>query len=314
LLARVLKSSKREFECKLLASGELIVATALGNLLKRDTIVAGDEVKIRQDKDQQYEIYELSERKSLIYRHIMRENKKKIIASNVDLMIIVMSGSLPEYKRGLVDRYLTRAVQWKIEPILVFNKMDEFNQTIDLKFETDRLKVLDMEFFEVSAVNTDHAPLWLNQGMPELKAYIQNKTAIMLGQSGVGKSKLISALSEGKVNLLSRDLGKVGKGAHTTTWAEIVDCHDFLLVDSPGVRSLSVEDLTPKDIKESFFDLDQLATNCKFSDCEHDPGVKGCYLQQLDPDVYENQLILSRLESYHRMRDETAVRPEWEKE
>ena len=121
LKARVNKSAKREFECRILDSGELVVATALGNLLKGDenSIVVGDYVMIDNNV-----IVEVLPRTNEIFRLIVREQKKKVTASNCDLMVIVSSVSRPEYKRGIVDRFLVRAHQWGIRPLIVFKKMD----------------------------------------------------------------------------------------------------------------------------------------------------------------------------------------------
>ncbi|MGZ3809588.1 MAG: GTPase RsgA, partial [Bacteriovorax sp.] len=133
LKARVFKSAKREFDCKIEGTGEMVVATALGNLLKGDenTIVVGDYVMIENNV-----ITEVLPRTNEIYRLIIREQKKKVTASNCDLMVIVSSVSRPEYKRGIVDRFLVRAHQWGIRPLIVFNKMDEYNEDeLDIMFE-----------------------------------------------------------------------------------------------------------------------------------------------------------------------------------
>ena len=147
--AKVIKSSKRDFECQTLDDPKTIVmATALGNLLKgEDSIVVGDEVMIDDKK-----IVEVLPRRSEIYRLLIREKKKKVTAANCDFMVIVNSVSRPEFKRGIVDRFLVRAHQWQIRPIVVFNKMDEYSEDMfDLQFEVDRLKHLGVECFDMSA-------------------------------------------------------------------------------------------------------------------------------------------------------------------
>ena len=247
LKARVFKSGKREFECKVEGTGEMIVATALGNLLKGDenSIVVGDYVMI----DDKNTIMEVLPRTNEMYRLIIRENKKKVTASNCDLLVIVSSVSRPEYKRGIVDRFLVRAHQWGIRPLMVFNKMDEYDSNaLDIQFEFDRMNNLGIECFEISAAVLDYKTQHLKLGLSDLKERLQGKTSIFLGQSGVGKSKLISAASDGKIKLLSMDVGKVGKGKHTTTWSEIVDCDTMSLIDSPGIRSFGVEDLLEEEI------------------------------------------------------------------
>jgi ribosome biogenesis GTPase len=312
LKARVIKSAKREFECKILETKELVNATALGNLLKGDenTIVVGDYVMIDHKT-----IMEVLPRTNEIFRLIVREQKKKVTASNCDLMVIVVSVSRPEYKRGIIDRYLVRAHQWNLHPLIVFNKMDEYDpEVLDLDFEVDRLKKLGVECFEISATDKSYNPRFLQLGQIDLKERLANKTSIFLGQSGVGKSKTISLVSDGKINLLSMEIGRAGKGKHTTTWSEIIDCDTFFMIDSPGIRSFGVEDLMIEDLISYFPDVEALAVHCKFSNCSHLESSKGCYFQEnLDLDKRDDQLIHSRLESFMRMQEEISDIPSYQK-
>ena len=160
LKARVFKSAKREFDCKIEGTGEMVVATALGNLLKGDenSIVVGDFVMIDNNV-----IVEVLQRTNEMYRLIIREQKKKVTASNCDLLVIVSSVSKPEYKRGIVDRFLVRAHQWGIRPLMVFNKMDEYDDNVlDIQFEFDRMNNLGIECFEVSAAESAYQKKYLS--------------------------------------------------------------------------------------------------------------------------------------------------------
>ena len=310
--ARVYRSSAREFECRNIESGEMLVATALGNLLKKDnSIVVGDIVNL----DEEGVITSIDERKSEIYRYLPRVQKKKITAANCDLLIILNSVSKPEYKRGFADRFLLRASQWGIKPVMIFNKMDQFDDQFDFNFEVDRLKELGVECFEISAKFPETEKIYLERGTEELKEFIKGRTAIFLGQSGVGKSKTISLLAGMDIELKTKEVGKAGKGSHTTTWSEIIDCGDFSLIDSPGIRSFSLEDLIGEELMELFPDLEERAINCKFSDCQHSAGTKGCAFHKplLDPDSYEGQLVHSRLDSYLRVYEEITENPAWSK-
>lgn len=312
LKARIFSSNKRIFDC-LTSDGDIVSATALAKLLKSDHLVVGDRVTLMPDGESQWTITEVEERSSCIFRNIPRENSRRIIAANVDAVLIVVSAGQPTYKRGLVDRYLVRAVQWGLPALLVFNKMDLFEGDFDLKFEAERLAPLGVKCFEVSAEDANYKPKVLPLGFQELKDTLKNNTAILLGQSGVGKSRLITELSDGEAELISGDLGKVGKGMHTTTWAELVECGDFMLVDSPGVRSMSLVDIPEDDLVSYFPDIAAAAVKCKFSNCQHDEESRGCWFQALKKEDHANGVILSRLESFVRIRDEITQIPEWEK-
>lgn len=313
--ARIFRSAKRHFDCQRADNGSIVPAMALATLLKEDHLVAGDWVELSPPPQGgiEWKIETVIERKNYIFRNLPREQKKKVIAANVDLMLVVVSAGRPEYKRGLVDRYLARSDFWNVPAYVIFNKMDLYDPAqFDIKFEADRLKWLNVKCFEVSAQEQSYSPHYLENGLEELKNNLKNKTAILLGHSGVGKSRLITELTNGKVQLLSKELGKVGKGAHTTTWAELIDAELFTMIDSPGVRSMSLSDLTKEELLYCFSDVNEWSTRCKFSSsCKHDEHSKGCFFQNLNLDIRDNQLIISRLESYLRILDEVSNIPDW---
>ena len=128
----------------------------------------------------------------------------------------------------------------------------------------------------------------------------------------MGKSRLISQVSDGKINLLSNEVGRVGKGKHTTTWSEIVDCESMSLIDSPGIRSFGVEDLLQEELITYFPDLEEGAVHCKFSNCAHEEDSKGCYFYtKLDQTTRETRLLMSRLDSFCRMKEEISETPSY---
>jgi ribosome biogenesis GTPase / thiamine phosphate phosphatase len=285
--------------------------------LKEDHMVVGDWVMISPPPQggEEWKIEGVLERQNSIFRNLPREQKKKVIASNVDVILVVVSIGKPHYKRGLIDRYLVRSGYWNVPAYVIFNKADLYDDSeFDLTFEAERLRWLEVENFEVSAEDANFKPRYLKQGFAELNEKLKGKTAILLGHSGVGKSRLITELTEGKVQLLSGELGKVGKGAHTTTWAELIDAEHFTLIDSPGVRSMSLSDLTKEELLLCFPDIGEWATRCQFSSsCQHEKNSKGCFFSKLDETKREDQLILSRLDSYKRVFDEVADIPDWQK-
>jgi len=293
-----------------------VTATALAKVLKGDRVVVGDYVDLSpvEGSENEWQIHNVSERSSEIYRVSVREQRKRVTAANCDLMIIQSSVSKPEFKQGIVDRFLARACQWGVRPIIVFNKMDEYNEAdFDIEFEKRRLEALGAKCFEISAVaGSDYKNKYLDKGWEELKKELFGKTAIFLGQSGVGKSKLISGLSGGDVELKTKAVGKVGKGSHTTTWSEVVDLGNFYVIDSPGIRSFSLEDINPDDLIMYFPDLEEVAVHCKFNNCSHDEHIKGCAFYSGNVD-YDQEALLSRLDAFKRIYDEVSATPEWQK-
>ena len=309
--AKIIRSSKREFDCIMESSSELVKAISLREILKKEHPVVGDNVLIKkQEHGELYEITELCERQNEIFRRIVRSNKKKVIAANTDVLLIVASVSKPDYKPFLIDRYITRSVQWNIPAIVVFTKMDEFTGQFDIELEIKKFDHLGVNYFEVSNMESSE----FYESVRELRELLSGKTAICLGQSGVGKSKLITELSDGETQLVSSRLAKgILKGAHTTTWAEMIPVKDFFIIDSPGVRTLAVSDISQSELPSLFPDLEPLFHKCKFKNCRHEDNSKGCYFHELDPDIDEDYIIMHRLVAYLKMREECEKIPEWKR-
>jgi len=317
--AKIIRSHQREFDCVFIDNKEIITAKALGNLLKKgETLVVGDHVMVDQiEGTGEYLIKKMLDRKNEIFRILVRESKRKVTASNCDYLVILSSVHKPKFKRGIIDRFLVRAYQWGLKPIVVFNKMDMYkDEQMSIEYEVERLKLLGVDCYEISALKPDYEARYLDNGLADFKQKLQGSTAIFVGQSGVGKSQTITALSDGGVELKTKKVGRAGKGSHTTTWSEIVDCGGFYLIDSPGIRSFSLDDIDPEFLINYFPDLLEVALRCEFSDCNHYPENRGCqfYLPEYDIEESEDGLIYhSRLESYHLFYDEISSTPFWKK-
>jgi ribosome biogenesis GTPase len=301
---KIIKSDRKEFEC-LLVDGSITRAKAMGNLFKNDSLIVGDKVLLESTDDDPV-IIERIQRFNSVFRRHTRSTQVKHIAANIDVMAIMVSVSKPAFKRGLIDRYLVKAYQWNIKPIIIFNKIDqlETNSPVDLEFEKERLNSLDIPCYILSAKHPDyqHQPNPSFGDLNQLKSDLKENTIIFLGQSGVGKSKLIKALTDQKVDLESGELAKVGKGAHTTTWSQLISFPPYEFIDSPGIRSLSILDLEIEELSEYFPDLADLFVQCQFNNCEHTKNSKGCALFQ--GSYQDNPYIHSRLESYQRFKEE----------
>lgn len=315
--ARVHKSHQKYLTCKILETGEIVSAVALGNLLKNDsTVVVGDYVNVEKMQDaDEWQINQVEERTTEIFRIFVRESRKKVTAANCDALVIVMSLTRPGFKRGILDRYLIRATQWDLKPIVIFNKMDEFETSddFDINFEAERLKGIGAEVFEISAIKKDsYQPRFLALGYTDLIEALKGKTAAFVGQSGVGKSETISALSDGEITLKTQEVGKVGKGQHTTTWSELAECSHFTLIDSPGIRSFSVEDISGTELIHYFPDIEEVSLRCKFTNCKHQENSQGCAFIA-EADQKNREALFSRLESYQRIREELGDLSDWQK-
>lgn len=321
-MAKIIRSARREFSCvELTQEGEIVQPThsfearAIGMLLKLGDLVVGDTVEVELNENE-YSITKLLPRKNTISRTLQRDSKNKILASNVNFLILVFSMEKPEFKRGLLDRYLLRSVQWNIPAIVILNKSDLYNAEnksaqIDWEFEYLRVKNLCQGFFCLSAISPElKSPLPFAQNLLDLEKFIAGNTVIFMGQSGVGKSKLIQSLGHGEIQTKSLALGVVGKGVHTTSWTELHILKKLQLIDSPGIRSLSLNDMSKEDLIGYMPDLEQHVQKCQFHNCLHEENAKGCFFSSKQID----EVTKSRFQSYLRFYSEIQAGKSWEKD
>ncbi len=310
--ACIYEAHKKEFLCRIDSEHITVSAFAKKTALKGNQLVAGDNVLLEKTGNE-YQIVELLERTNEIFRMNIRERKKRVTAANCDLVVIATSVSKPVYKQGIIDRFATRSFQWDVPAIVVFNKMDEFQDDFDIDFEMGRLENIGIGCFEVSAKYPE-TPTGFGRGsFKDLRKKLLKTQSIILGQSGVGKSKLITSLSEREVRLISSEIGRSGKGAHTTAWSEMIDCGTFRIIDSPGIRSFSLDDILPEELINYFPDLLPISLTCRFNNCQHEPSTKGCAFYGGGAGPQTARIIESRLASYKRILEEISKTPVWQK-
>ena len=217
--------------------------------------------------------------------------KLRPVAANVDVIAIVFSPK-PTAFSNLIDRYLVAAEAQNIQPVLILNKtdLDTENEFSNINQLVHDYKSIGYDVLSVSAKTAD--------GFESLKDYLCNKTAIFVGQSGVGKSSLINRLQpQANAVIGSLSIGKE-KGTHTTTVSRLFHfAHGGVLIDSPGIREFSLTHLTQEQVINSFIDFRPYLGRCKFRDCLH-KSEPGCSL--LDA-ISQKKILQSRFDNYHQI-------------
>ena len=213
------------------------------------------------------------------------------VAANVDVIAIVFSPK-PTAFSNLIDRYLVAAEAQNIKPVLILNKtdLDTENKFSSINQLVHDYKSIGYDVLSVSAKTAD--------GFENLKDYLCNKTAIFVGQSGVGKSSIINRLQpQANAVVGSLSIGKE-KGTHTTTVSRLFHfAHGGFLIDSPGIRDFSLTHLTQEQVINSFIDFRPYLGRCKFRDCLH-KSEPGCSL--LDA-ISQKKILQSRFDNYHQI-------------
>ena len=175
----------------------------------------------------------------------------------------------PKTSQGFMDRFLISCESYHIPAIIVFNKADLYK-----KKEMERYALLK-EIYEAVGYKVVLVSVQGNKGVDEVKALLHNKTTLLSGHSGVGKSTFINAVFP-KFNLRTQEVsGWSGKGLHTTTFAEMFDLDEGgQIIDTPGLRELGIVDVSKKELSHFFPEMRALINDCQFNNCMHinEPG------------------------------------------
>lgn len=246
-----------------------------------------------EERGNKYEIKKVLPRNSTISRKGVGKNKqhlKQVLAANIDYLIIVAPIKNPEYKTGLIERFITAAKSGNVEPIICFNKIDLLEDENKLKEDELYFKNNGIKSFRISYLD--------NSGIKELKDYLRGKKIAFMGKSGAGKSTLINSLTDSTEAKIGNVSEKLHKGKHTTTNSRVYKIEeDTYLIDTPGIREFGMTDDT--ELNNVFKDIEEYSTNCKFRDCTHthepDCAVKQAVDESLiDKKVYNNYLKLQK--------------------
>jgi ribosome biogenesis GTPase len=235
-------------------------------------------------------ITELHERKNHIIRKSVNLSKHaQVIAANIDQAFLVVTLVSPPTSLGFIDRFLVTAEAYGIPAILVFNKLDLFSEEgLDILAEYQAIyEEIGYTCFQVSGLE--------GTNIEELKNQLYQKTTLISGHSGVGKSTLINRLSPGHDLKTGTISGWSDKGKHTTTFAEMIPLPDGgYIIDTPGIQEFGIVDMEKEELGHYFPEMRALLNQCKFHNCQH-VNEPNCVVREA---VEAGKISESRYESY----------------
>lgn len=220
--------------------------------------------------------------------------------ANVDKMFIVSSYITPSPNTLVIDSMLAIAEDKGIEPIIVFNKCDmgSFDDIANI------YKNCGFKVFVVSATD--------NTGIEAIRSELQGCVSVFAGNTGVGKSSLLNAISDDLVLMTGEVSEKLGRGRHTTRHVELFKiAENTFVADTPGFSSLDVEQsdlLYKENLQFAFREFEQYIGCCKFTSCSH-TGEKGCAIINA---LNDNKIAQSRYDSYKHLYTELSKFKDWE--
>lgn len=258
---------------------------------KLGALVCGDHVRWQTGDHQDCAVIELEPRKSELARPD-KNGRKKTIAANID-QVLIMTSPGAEFSTGLIDRYLITAENLGIHPLIIFNKIDVLEESRLLEFK-QQLAAYETIGYPVILTSSKTA-----HGLDALLPYLVNKTSIIVGKSGVGKSSLINQIlpdAEARVGDISE---ATGKGTHTTTTARLYHLPESGgdVIDSPGIREFGLWQITQHEVAHGFREFRDYAEQCRFRDCLH-RGEPGCAVAEA---VTQGAIASTRYKSYQRI-------------
>ena len=226
---------------------------------------------------------------------LTRWNKKgrapQVLAANADLAVCITSPSSPPFRPRFIDRLIVAAEAGKLVPVIVLNKAD-LPVPPEARERLDHYRLMGYTVHSCSAMT--------GEGVSELRLALKGATAVFVGQSGVGKSSLLNALSpqlQLKVGVLSQ---KHDRGSHTTNFSTLLLLDGGLrVIDTPGIRELELADILPDEVGFHFRDFIPHMEGCEFQPCLH-AGEPGCSVMravengQIHPDRYESYVRIVR--------------------
>ena len=282
------KNDKDEFvECRI--KGKFRIK----GIKSTNPIAVGDVVDYELDESSDVitgVITNIHDRKNYIVRKSVNlSHQMHIIASNVDYVFLLITINNPPTTTSFIDRFLVTAEAYGIEAILVFNKIDTFDDAM-LDEQLYLQYIYEQIGYKCLRVSSTEA-----KGVDKLKEMMVGKVSMFSGHSGVGKSTLVNAL-EPSLQLKTKHISEQSKqGQHTTTFAEMYDLSfGAQIIDTPGIKGFGVVDMEKEEISGYFPEFFKLKDQCKFNNCLHKDEPKCAVKEALEKD----EISWSRYNSY----------------
>jgi ribosome biogenesis GTPase len=266
----ILKSTGSSYKV-LLSGGNVIDCTVKGKLRIKELritnpIAVGDNVRLEFDKKNNSGIItEVLDRRNYILRKATNLSKhSQIIAANIDQVFLMITIIRPETPVEFIDRFLITAEAYRVEAKIVINKTDLYGED----------EIAKMEYLEslYSKIGYECIRLSLKDqtNLEYLKRQMKDKTSLISGNSGVGKTTLLNLFDPG-LNLKTAEISDYHKqGKHITTFPEMYYMpFGGFVIDTPGIRGFGVVDMERNEIYHFFREIFNTSKNCRFNNCLH---------------------------------------------
>jgi len=307
----VIKSTGSWYSVRLDADGAVLQCRIVGKFRLDDVVLTnpvavGDQVELQPEGAGQGMIKKILPRRNYVVRQSpRRKHDLHLLAANIDQAVLIVTAAHPNLKPGFIDRFLLMTEPHEIPVTIVFNKGDLYEDK-DVAAFFSMKEIYEKIGYRVLATSVPE-----RKGLEALTEVLKNKTTLLSGQSGVGKSSLINAIQP-KLGLRTGEISDYsGKGQHTTTFAEMFEL-DFggRIIDTPGIKMLAFNNKDKQNVAHAFREFFELSEGCKFSaSCLH-RNEPGCAVRKA---VAEGNVSEVRYANYLGILEEVEDQNYWER-
>lgn len=266
----------------------------LKGIRSTNPVVVGDRVMVEPDGESSAIVEILPRRNYVIRRASNLSKESHIIAANIDRALLIVTLHSPSTPKEFVDRFLVTCEAYKVPVTIVLGKAD----TLEGEYAAEA------EEFEAIYTNAGYEVLRLSSttgdGIEQIRQLLHNNTTLVAGNSGVGKSTLVSHIDP-TLDIRTGEISESHhKGKHTTTFSTMYPIEGGYIIDTPGIKGFGLIDIDSRELCRYFPDMMRLAPDCKFYNCTHihEPG---CAVREA---VEQGEVPWSRYESYLKILDE----------
>lgn len=275
------------YDCKI--KGNL----RLKGIRSTNPIAVGDYVDFTLSDDNIGSIHAIHDRKNYIIRRSSNLSKHShILAVNLDLVILIATVNYPETSTVFIDRFIASAEAYSVPACLLINKIDLYNEE-ELEYAKalqTLYEIIGYPTFMISAVDAD--------SLKNIKEFLKDKTTLVSGNSGVGKSTLINSLLPEPLANTAEISYYHNRGVHTTTFSEMYWLENGgQLIDTPGIKGFGTVDMEEDEISHYFKEIFKTSKKCRFTNCIHINEPDCAVLEA----VKNHHISTSRYQSYLSM-------------
>lgn len=270
----------------------------LKGIRSTNPVSVGDRVDIAENNEGTAFITNIEDRKNYIIRKASNLSKQShILATNVDLCLLVVTINHPVTSTVFIDRFLASAEAYSVPVTLVVNKTDIYDDE-DSEYLDSLIYLYESIGYpclKISALQED--------GLDALQEKIKDKITLLAGHSGVGKSTLLNRLIP-HANVKTGAISDYhGKGMHTTTFSEMIELPEGgFIIDTPGIKGFGTVAMEKEEISHYFLEIFKFSQDCRYNNCMH-MNEPGCAVLKA---VEEHYISESRYKSYLSMIEEES--------